>query len=173
MANIVFVDENDNVIGAGSKKEARENGIRHRVSRIFLLNKKGETLMTKRASHLAVLPGKWSESASGHVDEGENYDEAAVRELQEEVGVSGITLKSIGKFYYEGRSEGRKSNRFNTVYVADYDGPVKANPEEVAEARWIAPAELEKWMNEHPDDFTEAARRAFQLMKSVTERSSN
>ena len=36
MTNIVFVDENDNVIGAGTRREAVEKGIIHRIVRIFL-----------------------------------------------------------------------------------------------------------------------------------------
>jgi len=33
MALITFVDENDNVIGVGLGKEAREKGIIHRIAR--------------------------------------------------------------------------------------------------------------------------------------------
>ena len=77
MVNITFVDEQDNVIGAGSKQEAWTKGIYHRVSRIFLFNSKGELLIQKRSDNCVSLPGRWDQSAAGHVDEGETYLEAA------------------------------------------------------------------------------------------------
>ncbi len=45
MVNIIFVDENDNVIGEGTKQEAWKKGIAHRIVRIFLFNSKGELLI--------------------------------------------------------------------------------------------------------------------------------
>ena len=95
MVNIIYVDKDDNVIGAGPQSEAYAKGIIHRVCRIFLFNSKGELLIHKRAGHLKTNPGLWSDSAAGHVDEGESYLESAKRELAEEVGVSAsISRKS-------------------------------------------------------------------------------
>ena len=39
--NITFVDENDNIIGSGTKKQAWENGNIHRIARLFVFNSKG------------------------------------------------------------------------------------------------------------------------------------
>jgi isopentenyl-diphosphate delta-isomerase len=77
MTNIIFVDENDVCIGAGSKQEATTKGIIHRVIRIFITNSKGEILLQRRSDNCYTSPGKWDQSVGGHVDEGESYDEAA------------------------------------------------------------------------------------------------
>jgi len=69
MKLITFVDENDQVIGSGTKQEAWQKGIIHRIVRIFLFNFKGELLIQKRADNISSLPGRWDQSAAGHVDE--------------------------------------------------------------------------------------------------------
>lgn len=155
MKKIVFVDKNDNVIGAGSKEEAWEKGIIHRIARIFLFNPKGELLITKRADNLSSLPGKWDQSAAGHVDEGEDYATAAKRELAEEVGVKNVELTEREKFFTDETDEtGKIKKRFSMIYTGVYDGEIKFNPEEVSTIRWILPDELSAWMNEHPEEFT-------------------
>src|SRR3989338_6631681 len=149
MPNITFVDENDNVVGAGTGKEAREKGICHRISRIFLFNSKGELLIQKRSDNSTTLPGRYDQSAAGHVDEGEDYLTAAKRELEEEVGVKGIELTEKGKFFTDEKDQpGKIVKRFNMLYTATYDGEVKPSPEVVSEVRWIDPKELSKWMEE-------------------------
>lgn len=169
MAHIQFVDENDNPIGGGTKQNALENSIRHRIARIFLFNSKGEILIQKRAEHLASGPGKWDQSAAGHVDEGEAYEEAARREMKEEIGVEDVSLTEAGSFYREEKTKkGGVRKRFNRVYQGNYDGEVHFNPDEVSEVRWIVLAELEKWMSECPEDFTEGCIHAYrQYVKSV------
>lgn len=161
MANIQFVDENDKPIGGGTKQEALAKGIRHRIVRIFLINSKGEVLIQKRGEHIFSLPGRWDQSAAGHVDEGEDYLEAACRELKEELGIEGVELKEVGRFYREETDETQIKKRFNIVYSAPYDGEINFDKEEVSEVRWIAPNELQKWMDEHPDDFTQGCIRSF------------
>jgi isopentenyl-diphosphate delta-isomerase type 1 len=156
MPLITYVDENDNVIGAGTGKEAREKGIYHRISRIFLFNSKGDLLIQKRADNANTLPGRWDQSAAGHVDEGEDYLTAAKRELEEEVGVRGIKLTEKGKFFTDEKDQpGKIVKRFNMLYTANYNEDIKPNPEEVSEVRWISLEELNLWMKEQPNDFTE------------------
>jgi isopentenyldiphosphate isomerase len=161
MPNITFVDSDDNVIGYGTRQEAIARGIIHRIARVFVFNTKGEMLIQKR-SHKVDLPGRWDQSAAGHVDEGEDYPEAAVREAKEEIGLLGVPLKEIGKFYSEEVDEKQKKKRFNALYSAVYDGELKADEDEVSEVRWIAPQELEAWMKERPDDFTQGFMQTYQ-----------
>jgi 16S rRNA (adenine1518-N6/adenine1519-N6)-dimethyltransferase len=149
MANIQFVDINDEPIGAGTKEEALEQGVRNRVVRVILINSAGEVLMHQRAEHLMSNPGKWS-TVAGHVDEGETYEQAAIRELQEEVGVTGVSLTEIGYYYSEEFAEmhGRKS--FARVYTGKYDGEVVPNPAEVAQTRWVSKSEIDAWIEDDP-----------------------
>ncbi len=166
MTNIIFVDVNDVPIGAGSKKEATEKGIIHRVIRIFITNSKGELLLQRRASHAMMTgAGKWDQSVGGHVDERENYDEAAYRELKEELGVEGLSLSEVTKYYSEGEDPPYRK-RFNMLYTAIYDGKVIPNPEEVSEVKWIVPVDLEAWIKSSADDLTKGCINAYIKLKS-------
>lgn len=155
MAKIVFVDENDHVIGAGTKEQAWKNGDIHRIARLFVFNSGGELLVHKRSEKLDNSPGKWDQSAAGHVDEGEDYLEAAKRELKEELGIEEVELKEIGKFYQdEIDPDGKMKKRFNMLYEGKHDGEINFNEDEVSEIRWIGLEELRRWMEENPEDFT-------------------
>ncbi|KKU19058.1 MAG: hypothetical protein A2119_01235 [Candidatus Colwellbacteria bacterium GWA2_46_10] len=154
--NITFVDENDNIIGSGTKKQAWENGNIHRIARLFVFNSKGELLIHKRSDKLKNLPGRWDQSASGHVDEGEDYLAAAERELEEEMGIKGVELEEVGKFYQdEVDDDGKIKKRFNMLYKARHDGEVNFSKGEVSEIKWVNINDLRRQMKEKPKDFTQ------------------
>ncbi len=163
--DIVFVDENDVEIGSGTKKEAAEKGIIHRVVRIFIINSNGEILLQRRASHSGMTgAGKWDQSVGGHVDAGESYDEAAYREMKEEIGIEGIELREVKKYFSEG-GDPPSRKRFNMLYIGVYDEEVTPNPEEISEVKWISPADLEAWIQRSPDDFTIGCINAYNHVK--------
>ena len=131
---IAFVNEQDEIIGSGFKEEAYEKGIFHRIVAIFIFNSHGDLLIQKRTSTVTA-PNLWDKSAGGHVDEGEEYLQAAKRETEEELGVKDIALKEVGKFFLKEVSEGRIKNRFHMVYRAHYDWPVNFDQKYVAEIK--------------------------------------
>lgn len=167
MALITFVDEHDNVVGAGTKQEAWEKGVRHRIARILLFNTKGKLLIQKRAAHLASCPDKWDQSAAGHVDAGETYEGAAKREATEEIGIPDLQLHEQGKLYTDETDEpGKIKRRFNMLYTTVSDAAIRANPDEVSETRWIMPDELAAWMDACPSDFTQGFVANFKEWRS-------
>lgn len=161
---IVFVDENDNVIGSGTREEAFSKGIIHRISRIYLRNTKGEYLIAKRSMRMTTNPGLWGESVAGHVDEGEGYRDAAVREMREEIGVEGVELKEAGKFYEEiVDGNGRQRKRWSQVFVGEYEGPVVIDEAEVSETKWVKKDDLTCLMQKNPNEFTTGGVQALRF----------
>lgn len=154
MERITYVDDNDTIIGYGTREYAIENDIIHRISRVFVFNSKGELLIQLRSPKVK-LAGKWDQSAAGHVDEGEDYETAAAREASEEIGLPPVPMKKVGIFYSEEVDNGINKKRFNGLYSAIYDGELHRDNDEVAEVRWIDPKELSQWMKETPEDFTQ------------------
>lgn len=165
--DVTFVDDNNQVIGSGPKRESWDKGIAVRIARVFIFNKQGELLIQKRADHLESMPGRWDSSASGHVDAGESYDEAAKRELKEETGLKDAELEPKGEFYSSEIDEPDKiKKRFTKIYTGHYDGEISADGEDVSEMRWVDPNELETWMSEKPKDFTEGFLKSFKYLQS-------
>ncbi len=69
------------------------------------------------------------------VGEGESYAESAARELYEELGIAGVPLREHGRFHFA-----EPGNRlWGAVFSAVSDAPLLLQPEEVLEARFIAP----------------------------------
>ena len=169
--NVIFVDENDTALGACPKKESRAKGYITRMTRVFLFNAKGETLIQKRSAHVFSNPLRWDNSAAGNVDERESYEEAARREAIEEIGVTDLDLKEVAKNYTEEKDERFTKKRFTMIYSGIYEGEIHPNLEEVTEVRWIGPEELEQWMAKSPNDFTPGFVLNFQKLRAVTQSS--
>src|SRR5579859_7683930 len=89
MAEDIFdiVNERDEVIGRKPRSEVHARGLLHRAVHVLVFNSRGEIFLQKRSMLKDRQPGVWDSSCSGHVDSGETYDETAVRELQEEIGL--------------------------------------------------------------------------------------
>lgn len=163
MKDVIYVDEDDNEIGSGSAYDAMLNGIAVRIVRIFVTNSKGEVLIQKRSATVSV-PNKWDQSAAGHVDVGDSYDEAAVRELEEEMGIKNVQLTKLTKFYREENTESEKTRkRFNVIYTGVYDGEVMIDNDEVSDYKWVDPNELAKEMIKNSNNYTEGFIEAFRI----------
>lgn len=95
--------------------------------------------------------------SSRAVDAGEDYEEAAKRELQEELGISGATLQKVSVYSTNNIFNGRKLNRFNTLYKATISSstPLKLQEGEVSETRWFTLDEAKKFVAEQPHNITD------------------
>jgi 8-oxo-dGTP diphosphatase len=65
-----------------------------RVSAVFLVDRRGWLLLQERDEHAPVAPNQWG-LVGGQVEEGEDFETAAYRELAEETGLvltSGLRL---------------------------------------------------------------------------------
>lgn len=150
LQKVMYVDQKDRAIGSGAIEEAYEAGYVLRIVRIFIINSKGEILLQKRSKN-----SKWDQSAGGHVDVGETYLKAAKRELFEEMGVKGVKLIKITKFYTEDQQFEYTRRRFNVLYYGLYSGPVAIDNDEVADYSWISPPKLNGWIQKSAGDFTD------------------
>lgn len=137
MADVVVVNDKDEIIGTMPKNEAHKNGTPHRIAVVYLENDKGEILVQVRMS------GSLDHSSAGHVDPGESYLEAAKRELKEELGVENIDLAEVGK----GRSdEVYSADGGHRVHVFQIfkcvASPVKLQEDEVRSVYWADPLQI-------------------------------
>ena len=134
------VDENDNIIGTMTRVESKNLGKRYRVVRIVVRDEDGNLLIQKRVATKDSYPNCWDNAAAGHVDSGEGYDTAALRELEEEIGVTGFNLTEVAYFYSEVISpKGQKMNRFTKIYsaVVPHDYSFVCQESEVSEVKWV------------------------------------
>lgn len=82
-------DKQDRVIGTAPRSRVHAEGLLHRAVHVFVFNSRGELLLQRRSATKDESPLKLTSSCSGHLSAGESYEEAAIREMQEEIGLSG------------------------------------------------------------------------------------
>lgn len=160
---IIFVDENDEPIGTGPREEAWAKGIYVRIVRAILRDEQGRILSQRRSLEKKSYPDCWTDSASGHVDEGDTYDSAIIRELEEELGVT-TKLRFVGKFSSKDIVGDKKILEFNAIYEGTIESSLQLNLQksEVSEAKWFSIDELKQLMNEKPSSFTPGFRETIQ-----------
>jgi isopentenyl-diphosphate delta-isomerase type 1 len=148
-----IVDEHDRVIGQRTRGEVHRLGLRHRAVHVLVFNKRGQVFLQKRSMMKDTAPGAWDSSASGHLDHGEDYDECAVRELREEIGLK-VTQSPRRLFKIESQAE--TGWEFVWVYRQEAEGPFELHPAEIESGGWFAPKDVTKWMQEKPGEFARA-----------------
>jgi isopentenyldiphosphate isomerase len=132
------VDVDDTVIAQTSRREMRVQSLRHRAVYIAVLNAAGQLLAHQRSFTKDVAPGYWDIAVGGVVGAGESYDDAAVRELAEEIGVTGVALHPIGG----GRYDDAMFKIVGQCYTVTSDGPFQFSDGEVIATQWISHGEL-------------------------------
>ncbi len=69
------------------KSEAHRKGLFHSTVHIWFYTKNGEILLQKRSQQKDIHPSLWDVSVAGHIGAGEANLAAAIREVQEEIGL--------------------------------------------------------------------------------------
>jgi len=160
---IDIVDQNDEVIKKELKSKKPELNFISRVVAIIVKNSEGKIIVCKRGSHKKIDADKYDLSAFGNVDSGENYEQAALRELMEETGIK-CPLVMLDKFYQENEHNGKKFKIFCGIFLANSDEEPKLNHELVS-FRKMTVEEIEKEMNEAPNNFCQGFRNDFNQVK--------
>lgn len=140
-----IVDENDEVTGQAPRGEAYARGLRHRCVFVQARDAQGRIFVHRRTPAKLVFPSLYDMFVGGVVGAGESYDEAALREAEEELGVSGLPAPvTLFKFLYENGSQ----SWWSYVYEVRCELPVNPQVEEVAWHAFLPSAELERRITE-------------------------
>lgn len=83
----VLTEEGKTVGKILNKSEAHKLGICHGISAVALFDNSGRLLIQKRAMIKKDEPNKWDLSAAGHIGIHETPEQAAIREIYEELGI--------------------------------------------------------------------------------------
>ena len=144
------VNAEDRVIGIEKRSVVHHRQLMHRAIHVFVFNASGQLYLQKRSMKKDSSPGKWVSSCSGHVDSGEDYDTAALRELGEELGL--FEPEGFARVFKESACE-QTGHEFVRIYDCKGEGPFTLDPEESSEGRWVTLEELEEWLRSSPGDF--------------------
>ena len=142
-------DAQDNVIGQAPRAEVHAQNLLHRAVHIWVFNTSGELLVHRRSMTKDQYPDCFTSSASGHVDAGEDYQTAAHRELQEELGLSG-DLEFIVKL----PAGAHTAFEHTVLYALRTNATPQPNSDEIASIAYEPVGEVIEDVNLHPDRYT-------------------
>lgn len=144
------VDERDEVVRRATRREVHATGLWHRAVHVLVFDSAGRIFLQKRSMLKDMSPGLWDSSCSGHLDSGEGYDAAAVRELGEEIGVG---TPPVPERWFRLQACEDTGWEFVWVYRLSYDGPIVLDPAEIQFGEWVAPTEVSTRIAARPGDF--------------------
>jgi isopentenyldiphosphate isomerase len=136
-----IVDQQDRVIGQKLRSEVyAQNLSNFRVVNAFLMNDQHKLWIPRRAANKRVFPLCLDASMGGHVSAGETYDQAFVRELQEEVGIDATVTpyQHIGSL----NPHTHGTSAFMQVYLLAINEVPRYNREDFIEYFWLSPHEV-------------------------------
>lgn len=132
------VDDQDRPLGLAPRWRVHRDGLRHRAAHVLLFDPAGRVYLQQRSAAKDTHPGKWTSSASGHVDPDEEYHQTARRELKEELGLDLEPLPA-GRLAAGPATD----NEFTAVYYLVSQRTPRPNPVEIATGRFFTRAEAE------------------------------
>lgn len=136
-----IVDEDGNILSAATRGECHSGSkLLHPVIHLHLFNTKGEIYLQKRPDWKDIQPGKWDTAVGGHIDLGESVEQALVREVNEELGISlPHTPQRLAHYVFESDRE----RELVFVHKVVYDAPIHPS-EELDGGRFWTIAELKE-----------------------------
>ena len=138
---VAVYDEAGAVVGVAPRGEVYARSLWHGVGGVLLRSGDGGCVYVHRRSVTKlVMPGLHDCWAGGVIGPGEKPAGTAARELAEELGVTGVSLTPLFTLVYDEGPGGLRSHLF--AFEARYDGPVRHQPEEVADGWWMPVTEL-------------------------------
>lgn len=88
MEHLEVIDQEGNTLREEGREVIHKEGLLHKEVHVWAVTPEGEIIFQHRAPGKDTFPNTLDATAGGHVDIGETYEEAAMKELQEETGIA-------------------------------------------------------------------------------------
>lgn len=142
MLELVTLD--NQVVGIAPRSVVRTQNLLHRGVGILCWNSAGELYVHQRTATKDLFPSCYDMMVGGALEAGEPYESAALREVQEELGIGQVELQFVLETLYDGP----KNRSFIQLFEVCWDGPIVWQPEEICWGRWMPLEEVLHWITQ-------------------------
>lgn len=150
MEYLDIVNLKDEVVSQATREEIYQQKLAHRIVHLFIFDEDDRLALQLRSAKVKFCPNCWSTIVGGHVQSGETYEEAILRESEEEIGIK----PEIEFFSYDSYSKDGL-NKFLKVYKTNFKGELKPNPEDIQKVSYFSLKELQEMVKKgekfHPE----------------------
>jgi isopentenyl-diphosphate delta-isomerase len=151
---VVLVNEKDVQVGIAGKTEVHSKGLLHRAVSVFIFNSSGEILLQKRAQTKYHSAGLWSNTCCGHPLPGESAVDAALRRLNDEMGIK-TNLNYLNSFIYKANlKNGLIEHELDHVFYGVSDSQPDINPEEADDWKYMIVEKFKADIEKNADSYT-------------------
>ncbi|MEK7190179.1 MAG: NUDIX domain-containing protein [Patescibacteria group bacterium] len=160
---IPIVDENDKFL---YYKDSGERDLHKEITRgsaLWIINEKKEILVAKRSKNKLHFPNVWGTSVAGSLEKGESYEDNAIKEAKEEIGVN-LDKITLGP---------KKRDADDHEYFAQYfyakissDTKFILQESEVDEVCWISLEKLKGWYLKNPEEFLPTFNNSLKIVEN-------
>ncbi len=170
----VFNDRNEPLGRPLMKSEVHRKGLWHRASSIWIYNSKGEILLQLRATQKNLYPNVWDVCA-GHIAAGEEPIIAAVRELEEEIGLW-VAPEALELYNMAPKQQVYKeivNNEFEYIYILLWNGSITQltmQKEEVAKIQFFNIDTLKQELETTPHHYAPPIAHWFEMIEEIRSR---
>lgn len=154
---IEVLDENARPLLLMPRAAALAQRLSHQAVLAVARNREGQIYLHRRSERKKSYPGLWSVSASGLVKAGEALEEAALRKLDEEIGVSGLSLTHVTT---AAPSAATGWGRISLFLSSPANILINPDPEDISVGMFVDEDELAALMRDMPEMLTPALKWA-------------
>lgn len=138
------------------KLDAHLRGLKHMAVSVFVMAG-DRVLIQRRALNKYHTPGLWANTCCTHPQWNELAADCATRRLDEELGITGLTLRFADQVEYRADvGGGMTEHEVVDIFTAQTDAtiPLEPNPDEVMDTRWVSLPDLLDEVSSDPQLFT-------------------
>jgi isopentenyldiphosphate isomerase len=161
---VALVDEDGRIVGSAPRSVVRRENLLHAATAVLVRDPGRRIYVHRRSDTKDWAPGHWDAAAGGVIAAAEDPHASALRELGEELGITGVPLVELGTHRYEDDTV----RCFEHIYEAAWDGPIRHQPEEVAEGRWVTLEELAELLADPDIAFVPDTRQLLGRLAAAT-----
>ncbi|MDR2862921.1 MAG: NUDIX domain-containing protein [Puniceicoccales bacterium] len=158
------VDICDRVVGQETRAEVHRRALLHRAVHVLVFDATGRLYLQQRSQYKDTCPGLFTASCAGHVDTGESYDAAAVRELGEELGIPAEAAARVS-FLFKSGPCADTGWEFIQVYRLNWEGALRPNPLEISAGLSVSVPEVDAWLTAEPQVFAPSFHHLWKLFR--------
>lgn len=161
--NFDVVDLCDHPLRQVPREQVHRENLFHRAVHIFVARNSSRWILQQRSGLKDLDPFLWTSACSGHVDAGEDYLSAAIRECDEELGIIEEPKNFIEIFRSSPCLE--TGNEFIRVYLLKYEKELRINREEIVQIKKYSLQEIEDHIKKNPEVFSGSFLHLFPFIK--------
>ncbi len=157
-----IIDERGEPAGLAPRARVHAEGLWHRAAHVWVFDSDGHVVLQQRGREKDLNPGKWDVSVGEHLQPGEDYRDAALRGLYEELGLVVASVEPVGgerEATLDRPELGIHDHELQQAFRLVTDATVTSEPAEIAALERIAPAALRDWLAREPERFTPGLHR--------------